>query len=288
MGRQLILILMVSAACGDPRFAPPADTGPAHRDDAAADAEVAARDAEVVAPDAGGAEGAGRRLLFRPLLGKSPVDNRLYDPRMDPTRLHWVVRNAGGTAAYTRLSHEAHADVPSDGPVLRVRADRDLPSAVTTEGLASGRPLSARLWVGHHIDEGDAPAEVSLSGTDARGLDVAVTLLPRDRPVVSRESNIEWLLYEGRWTDLPIGQFLLDIVDTRPGLELYVTGPEIIEVRALERRLEPLPSAWPRPMRPADYAGRAALRRALEERAPTAKPHPLPVVGEPLRPRGLR
>lgn len=277
------------SACGDARWAGDADAS--SLDSAALDAAAsldAGLDDGSVAPDAGPRpDAAPARLVFRPLLGDVAITNRLLDPQLEPTNFHWLVPNTVGWDTFTRLSRLFHPDTPSGGPVLRVRADRQRPSALVTDGLAAGRPLDARIWVGHHLDQGDALPEVALSGTDARGLDVAVTLVPRDHAVVAAESNVEWVLYEGRWSDAPIGEILLTVLDAEPGLELFVTGAELVDA-PLERRLSAPVLARARPLAARDLLARDAVRRAARDRRTPPVPLPRPKIGESVRSRRLR
>lgn len=276
-------------ACGDARHLDPADAEPAITDGDLLDtgpALDAEPPADGSAPDAGPADATlPRRLVRRPLLGQTAPDNRIVENQLDPTGQAWLVPNAGGNDAFLRLRREIQPDAPSDAPILRVRPARDLPSALLGTALATGGPLDARVWVGHRIDVPNDRAVVSLSGTDAQGLDVAVTLLPSTHLFASPVAHVEWILYEGRWSGGAVGEIQLLVEDTTVGLELFVTGPEIVEARR-ERALEPPTArAVPRPMTPRDYQARATLQALRRERpAPAAGSPPRPELGTPLRP----
>ncbi len=289
----LLALAATAAACGDARtlVTPDAHLADASALDGPPDAtpalDASLADASVQSdPDAGAAPDASR-LTARPLLGRTALTNRLLDPQLEPTNLLWQVPNTVGWDTVTRLTRLFQPDAPSAGPVLRVSADRQRPSALATEGIAVGRPLDARVWVGHHADEGGVLPEVVLSGTHARGEVVAVTLVPRERAVFAAESNVEWVLYEGRWSDAPVGELVLTVFDEEPGLELFVTGAEVVDA-PLERRLTaPLP-ARARPLTPRDLLARDAVRRAARDRRTPPIPLPRPRIGEPLRSRRLR
>ena len=232
----VLALLALSGACGDGRYTPPPDGG---RSDA--DVFAPTVDAEVVptTPDAGPAPDAAprsTRLRFRPLLGQQRVDNRFFDPMLDPTLYHWLVLGPDPALETSRRAvHEAQPDAPSDGPVLRVRGDTRLEATVVGDALGSGGPLSARVWVGRRLDTGGRPAQVSLSGVDARGADVAVSLVPRARATVARTSGLEWTLYEGRWDDAPLGEVRMSVVQGEPELDLYVTGPQLVPLAPCAR-----------------------------------------------------
>lgn len=283
------VVLVLGVACGDGRYAAPADGGFSR-------ADVAARpvDAEVpdTTPDAGaGADATPRssRLRFRPLLGQQHVDNRFFDPTLDPTLYHWLVLGPDPALETSRRAvHEAQPDAPSEGPVLRVRGDTRLEAAVVGDALGDGGALSARIWVGRRLDTGGRPAQVSLSGVDARGADVAVSLVPRARATIARTSGLEWTLYEGLWDDAPLGEVRLSVVQGEPELDLYITGPQLVPAPPCARLRDApsatcatraIPHAPRRTLGPAEVAGRAAFDRIRR--------HPPPPVDRPsvVRPR---
>jgi hypothetical protein len=231
---SLVVFLTLSGACGDGRYTAPPDGGRSEADASTVDAEVVP-----TTPDAGpGPDVAPRtsRLRFRPLLGQQQVDNRFFDPTLDPTLYHWLVLGPDPALETSRRAvHEAQPDAPSDSPVLRVRGDPRLEAAVVGDALGSGGPLAARVWVGRRLDTGGRPAQVSLSGVDARGADVAVSLVPRARATVARTSGLEWTLYEGRWDDAPLGEVRMSVVQGEPELDLYVTGPQLVPLAPCAR-----------------------------------------------------
>lgn len=287
LGPALVL-LALSGACGDGRYTPPPDGG---RSDA--DVLAATVDAEVVParPDAGPAPDAAphsTRLRFRPLLGQQRVDNRFFDPMLDPTLYHWLVLGPDPALETSRRAvHEAQPDAPSDGPVLRVRGDTRLEATVVGDALGSGGPLSARVWVGRRLDTGGRPAQVSLSGVDARGADVAVSLVPRARATVARTSGLEWTLYEGRWDDAPLGEVRMSVVQGEPELDLYVTGPQLVPLtpcaRLDEDRVSCATGAIPRAPRRNFGVSEATGREAFDR----IRRRPPPPVDRPsvVRPR---
>lgn len=274
--------LTLGLACGDDRYAVPADGGLTAADvPAALDAEV-----PVATPDAGpGIDATPRssRLRFRPLLGQQRVDNRFFDPTLDPTLYHWLVLGPDPALETSRRAvHEAHPDAPSDGPVLRVRGDARLEAAVVGDALGNGGALSARVWVGRRLDTGGRPAQVSLSGVDARGADVAVSLVPRARATVARASGLEWTLYEGLWDDAPLGEVRLSVEQGEPELDLYVTGPQLVPAPPCARlnggprdtcATGAIPHATRRALGPSELAGRAAFDRIRRQPpAPVDRP----------------
>lgn len=257
--------LALGVACGDGRYAAPPDGG-----SAGVDAPRGPIDAELpdAPPDAGpGLDATPRssRLRFRPLLGQQRVDNRFFDPTLDPTLYHWLVLGPDPALETSRRAvHEAQPDAPSEGPVLRIRSDARLEAAVVGDALGDGGALSARVWVGRRLDTGGRPAQVSLSGVDARGADVAVSLVPRARATVARSSGLEWTLYEGLWDDAPLGEVRLSVVQGEPELDLYVTGPQLVPAPPCARlrdtcAIAAIPRAPRRTPGPAELAGRAAF-----------------------------